>query len=974
MRKQLLTATALFFATVSIASAANTTYVEQDDETQFDKPYYAYGGIALKGATITDMLTGKQTGDLSYIYDSEGNLINTITHYEYVDSETGLSMKEIDERSDSKATSVVYYLDNNTHKWEIYSANYWEKNEYDITLKNIYQFRNEQGELITQTLIDSELDDHGRVVKTNSYDDNGDKNGENRIDYSEDGFMNVTLYYYNSFSQSLEESDKYSVKTDPVTGETTRISYKKTYTNAMSSGGFLDMGGSSATFVYDNKTVTFDNVKNNIGISCQDYYKWNMDTQDWVLSVRDSSVFNVNNHYHITLNYYDGSEFCNGSKEEWITDPLTGGETYAVYDYENNEWVGISRTETISNNTDVAYESTKMTFKWSDGGWVNFKKEYSYNTTDNLNSNSTEYRWNSESKDWYIYHSEIEEFINVNDQKKLVLRDYISTRTTSRQVYTYDSNGNQTSETVYSQNEKSEWVPQEKETKTYNENSQVLSCKQYYPNDKEGDTPWVCIREEEYRYDSNGTCIYDSYLSEWDSYSSKWYSGERNRTTVEYDGTIITKFYEIWDSESDSWIMDTKTVTTHNDREHTICKYWHAGGDWEIQSKTEYLYSGTELIGINEYESYYDDYQGEYMFDIVRKTEISQDADSTITVNSIYSTDNKTWTYKSKTVDYTTPDNETVSESYKWSGESWSLKSSTKTLVVTEGIYTTTIVENYDSNGSLARTQTTVKDINGVELENKYIQYTVYGSTGSWYQVAYTEDGKLAMEASYRWDSFQNAFVGQQKKEYEYDEFGNLCTTASYYIYIPVSNTWIGSDKNGVIYDENGNDIGSTYYYWDHTNNVWIGSNRFSRISNKQGNITTNIIVRWRWDSTSNSWVYESRITDITSVGDFGNIEYVIAKDEFYNAEKSEWTIGYIEKTEYIYDQITGIAPVNVPDALIRVADDMLIVDAPKSSTMTVRTLGGTTVATGKGTLNVNLPAGIYLVTVDSVTTKIIVR
>lgn len=956
MSKHLLTTAAFLAAfTVSPATPVQSQVNGGDvDNSQFEMPYHAFGGIALKGSTVTDIQTGKKVGETSYIYDSEGYKICEYSHSEYVDSETGLSMKADEESSDMKRMSTVYYFDEKSSKWELYSSEEWEKNVFDITITNISKHRNEKGELVTEVLCETEVDSEGRLVKTTSYTSSGFAQRVTDYEYTEDGLLVATSYYANNIIGDPVPLDKFAVKIDSNTGEVTRISYSLLGTK----------------FVPDQKTVVTDDVRH--GRYFYDIYSWEENNSDWVLISKDEKIEDENGGYRTYMLYYRDGSINYGTKEEWGTDAANGSEFLASYEYNDGIWVGKTKTETTMSDSDKASEKTVITFKWSNSDWVNDKKTYSYKSTDNMETNETDYRWNKESAAWTVRTSSVEKYILVNDQKKIETRDRISTGSAERQVYTYDSNGNTTSKTVFIQNDDKEWVPSEKETTEYDANGKKTLYREFTCDGAEGDTTWVSVKEEEFQYDADGNEIYYSYLSDWDQYSSQWYSGERNRTVSEKEGTVVNQYYEIWDSYNGCWKGDSRIETVHNDQEHTVCHYYYTDGQWGIYSMTEYQYDNGKPLGWKEYGYFYTpDY--EYDFDVVKRCEISWSGDTSSTVVRSYSSGDGEWHYESKEVSYTTADNWNVSSEFNWRDEEWNLKSTVRKQVVVDGIYTSTTTENYNSNNELTRTQTVVVDNNGTEVENKYLMLSPYYTTGSWSQTYFAENGKIAMEARYTWNSSMNAFVGSSRTDYEYDEKGRVIRTATYR-YDTGKGAWIGSGKYGVSYDDDDNQIGTESYQWDSANNKWRGTFKVESYQVNEGNVQIFVNTRWDWDETADDWIPVARYTDTSTYNSDGNVEYSVVLDEFWDNDKSSWYVGLNYRTDYIYGTIAGVEPVTYAVASIKSVDGILMVDASAGSMITVRTVSGVTVATARGSLEIDLPAAIYLVTVDSVTTKIVVR
>lgn len=161
----------------------------------------------------------------------------------------------------------------------------------------------------------------------------------------------------------------------------------------------------------------------------------------------------------------------------------------------------------------------------------------------------------------------------------------------SKDLYTYDSKGNETSESYYEWDKStSKWVGSEKGEFTWDSNRNI-TLNIWYEWDLTS-KKWVGDYKSENTYDAKGNrTLYMSY--DWDKTSQKWAASYKNESTYDANGNPILHINYDWDITSQKWVGSFKYENTYNSSGKEtleITSYASSPGNWYVSSKSESTY------------------------------------------------------------------------------------------------------------------------------------------------------------------------------------------------------------------------------------------------------------------------------------------------------------------------------------------------------------------------------------------------
>ena len=321
-------------------------------------------------------------------------------------------------------------------------------------------------------------------------------------------------------------------------------------------------------------------------------------------------------------------------------------------------------------------------------------------------------------------------------------------------------------------------------------------------------------------------------------------------------------------------------------------------------------------------------------------------------------------------------------------------------------------------------TRTLTSQTSDLDQEN---QWQIMGKT---LRQLDSNDRTLLFE-SYTWDSEASSWIGVNKEENLYNEQGDTVMSASYE-WDDMLNDWIGLEK--ICINSKNDTISAELYFWDYDRNDWCGSSKIESYSaedkfieaNYSWNYTTwcwegadksEIIfgsddynftdIEYEWDADKMDWVagmkyvFENEETDsysyerTTSYGwnnltsqwecgyrdternfrnNAGNLDYILTTREKPDDNTNDWKTVYTLKDVYVYTGKTEVEKKGIINADIIISAGTITVSTADNSQISITSASGTPIANGHSALSVPVSPGIYMITVGSRTTKVIVH
>ena len=231
----------------------------------------------------------------------------------------------------------------------------------------------------------------------------------------------------------------------------------------------------------------------------------------------------------------------------------------------------------------------------------------------------------------------------------------------------------------------------------------------------------------------------------------------------------------------------------------------------------------------------------------------------------------------------------------------------------------------------------------------------------------YTDkNGVRHYEYSY-WDYDKKDWRGSYKYDYYDSESGYMYAN---YNWDEESWSWVGYNKYEYTYPEDGTD-GYTRinYAWDATAKDWTYSTKEIEKYESTATAEKYDITTYKWDGKA--WAQYSHGIENDVYNSKNNLDYLTYVYQLYNG--TAWVVDYSIKYVYVYTERTGIKPIQVKSR-IAVAEGLITVNAAADSNVSISSMAGGEIATGTGSMVAPVAPGIYLITIDGNTTKVIVR
>lgn len=410
-----------------------------------------------------------------------------------------------------------------------------------------------------------------------------------------------------------------------------------------------------------------------------------------------------------------------------------------------------------------------FTYSWDPDSckWINnYRNLYTYNYSGNL-TEAKWYRWNSETETWDMnplfceYHFGCFGggfLYNTYDPDGQLIEEVFCNSTdslnnpiyTSRSVYAFDANGNQT------------------EHSSFNWDSET--------------NVWINFWKETWIYDVNKNHTEHS-MFDWDPETTEWI--ERWKETWKYDTHGNQTGYSTfnWDSEAKEWIGDMKKTWTYdtigNPMEYTRY-WWDSSNDWFGTDRGTWEYD--TLGNLKEHHDYdWDKEINEWIED--RRETWKYDANGNPTEYSDFGWDTETneWIgYERQTRNFDDNGNQTEFICFWWNHE---------TCEWIEDFRETWIYNTNGNQTEYTRYRWDPPD-DWVEDDRETRKYDIHGN-----QIEHCD---------FDWDPETTEWIENWKETWNYDANGNQ-TEYSTFKWDPDSGNWIEDEWHTQAYDASGN-------------------------------------------------------------------------------------------------------------------------------------------------------------------------
>ena len=356
-------------------------------------------------------------------------------------------------------------------------------------------------------------------------------------------------------------------------------------------------------------------------------------------------------------------------------------------------------------------------------------------------------------------------------------------------------------------------------------------------------------------------------------------------------------------------------------------------------------------------------------------------------------------------------ENRTTVIGYSWSGNEWEIDAKQEWVLDSNGNEILYVFYRYLGNNAWRGVQreTHTFDSNGNAIMSIFYSWDFANSV--WVQSTKTErtfdhNNKRTLVVDSWWDRNNNVWVlfdGGIQFRYEYTYSDGRITEWIRYIRFDGAAEWMRTNRYVFEYDNNGNRVVESIYWWDWSG-VWTGVEKNERTFDASGNMTMMIISRWDWDdenwAANRRYVYEFDSSVSWDEVLWPHIQCLMLEIikireidfEFFNkptgARSYDWINNAWELqgtlTCYYYLMSTTTSCPIIPASVISIfpnpaSDYFTISGLTENTLVTVTNLTGQivlqqTVLPNESVSVNHLPAGIYIVSVNGQSQRLIVR
>ncbi|AZQ63721.1 T9SS type A sorting domain-containing protein [Flammeovirga pectinis] len=594
-------------------------------------------------------------------------------------------------------------------------------------------------------------------------------------------------------------------------------------------------------------------------------YNWNKASQVWEGSDKYEREYNADGQLLSDINYdwgIDAMAFVADHKYDYtyFSEGLMETSVRSNWNKESNEFIPDYR-EAFTYENDMQTSSISEYYEKESSEWLkSYKYEYAFDT----NGYRTEYRsYFGSNNEWIKYFASDFKYDGNGNFLEGVVYDVVDNEWVNSilEQNTYDSNDNKLSQAAFNYVDQ-EWVKVFKNEYAFDENgNQTL-----YANYSGIDNSWIKEFKNEYQYDSEGRQLLNNYAT--NDGENNWLYSSQDLYEYPSDNSSVHT-YQYWSTDSGDWVNSSRYSYTSDENSYTTEEaYWSLENSvWENSWKHKYTYNE------NGDEVEVADYSGDgiewnrhwlkkYKYnsnDLLTKIEEFDSADSDWAATAI----------SSKVLEYDNEDRLTLEQ--RVAPDDWGLDESYKHEF------------EYDENG------------------NQLLEVYRYGKSdnyvsGTKYERAYKEvdngdytSNYTILRADYNWSETDQAWKGNYKYEYDYDDNGNLIINSYLSDWDDEENSY--GYKYHYEHDDNGNRV--LYKRQNYITDSWVNSWEDRYAFDDNGNQTM-VSYQYSWDTSleyySSGYRYHYSFNELNQV----------TQSVFDQFNEGEWTLS--SKNEYAYD------------------------------------------------------------------------
>lgn len=674
----------------------------------------------------------------------------------------------------------------------------------------------------------------------------------------------------------------------------------------------------SASYDWDSENKEWAGYNKSINMydergrdTLSEYYSWNLTNRVWVGSSKN-------------VNYYDES----------------GSSYYNAYYYgrldENNNtvWIpgSLSRTERDSAGHTVLSEEY-YTWNTSAGTWSEgSKKVYTYSEsglqTGFERTGMAEGIWYNLEKEDFEYDVAGNMTLDIRYNYSGMMGWYIF----QKSEYKYTQSGELMEYYSYCY-EDGQLLPQSKRIAKisggriveYADSSYVL-----YDYDEDWNALWRWEQSASTLIsydDATGTTT--ETLREWDSYNNQWQDYSMNIKRLDSDGRII--YFESYSKQyvsyyDGNYYVDSLVWIGDEKYEHE----YDAFGN--VIMNAYYYWEGSEWVGNYKEEKAYDPVTGDF----------------TLSASYNWDYERKDWrgSYDKREQEFDSQGYMVMSAEYYWDDNVWGWVGSNKREYEYDASYSRSTVISYEPDA-----------FGGWVYSSKRIYSTVDG---------------VACGEEYVWDSGKQDWRGNYKSEYLYVDSIDFSMSAHYY-WDEDEWCWVGDRKYENRYWDDGYERAE--YDWDMSGKCWVGTYKKNVQEEESLSSSKKTIISSLWNKNASKWELDYRETDLTEYRSDQNIERELMTIE--RPQGSSWILDCtLEMTfDYsVWDGVDDIVADFADNFDISVFDGGIRVESADDAVIRIFSESGNNVATGTGSVTASVAPGIYYISVNAKTIKILVR
>lgn len=702
---------------------------------------------------------------------------------------------------------------------------------------------------------------------------------------------------------------------------------------------------------------------------------WDQTLDTWSNGSRNESEYDENGHKTMSAYYYWDSE-----NQEWVGREMdinmyddSGRDILSEYygwDSTNKTWVGSNKREQSydesgfcyydanyygeydENNNATVWIPSSLSQKWKDNeghllrvedyyNWDTLRSAWSYGQKDlftysegGLKSGQERMdlydgTWYNTFKEEYVYNEAGNIILYVNYNYDTFLSDwYIN----EKSEYAYTESGELTSLYSY-ERENGELMLKKKKTASTTIDGRILDYTEsvyievYDDETGASEYKWIPSSKEEFIYDDvTGLVTYVGY--DWNSYYNSWRPYSKEIKGLDSEGRIIyfESYYRSYGYYGDTliWIGEDKYEREYDAYGKVIMNasyYWDS--------------SDSEWVGSYKEERAVDPFNG----------------NTTLYAEYRWDYERKDWRgyYERSESEYDSQGNMLMSAEYYWDDNVWGWVGSYKAEY------------EYDASGEMTQTISYAPD--------------AFGGWSYDTKRTYTYVDELECNEEYVWDSGKQEWRGNYKNEYSYyfDKDSIEVNMSAYYYWDVDEWCWVGRRKSEYRYWDDGYE--TSRYEWDMTGKCWVGTLKKSVQEEETDFNSTRTVVSSLWDNSASKWELDYRTTEITDYRRDLNIERkLMILDKYQGAS---WISDCSIEQTFDYSVWDGIDDITVDFADnvdISVFDGGISVVSADDAVIRIFTGSGNSVAAGTGSVTTSVAPGIYYISVNAKTIKILVR